>query len=137
MAFEGNLLISEWIWTGVIGQVREVHVWSDRPTHKGKNPLWWAQITDRPTDTPPVPETLDWDLWLGTAPYRPYHPAYVPFAWRGWWDFGSGSLGDMGIHNISSEFTAANNCDLRRSVRTDRDQPPRRIISILRRASAA
>ncbi len=106
MAFEGNRLINEWIWSGVIGHVREVHVWSDRPTHKGKNPLWWAQAIERPTDTPPVPDTLDWNLWLGSAPSRPYHPAYVPFAWRGWWDFGSGSLGDMGIHNIAPAFSA-------------------------------
>jgi predicted dehydrogenase len=106
MAFEGNRLIKEWLWDGAIGPVREVHVWSDRPTHSGKKPLWWAQGIDRPTDTPPVPETLDWDLWLGPAPYRPYHPAYVPFKWRGWWDFGSGGLGDMGIHNIAPVFTA-------------------------------
>ncbi len=106
MAFEGNRLINEWIWAGAIGDVREVHVWSDRPTHKGKNPLWWAQGIERPTDTPPVPETLAWDLWLGSAPVRPYNPAYVPFAWRGWWDFGSGGLGDMGIHNIAPAFSA-------------------------------
>jgi predicted dehydrogenase len=106
MAFEGNRLINEWIWDGAIGPVREVHVWSDRPTHRGKLPLWWAQGIERPADTPPVPETLDWDLWLGPAPYRPYHPAYVPFRWRGWWDFGSGGLGDMGIHNLAPVFSA-------------------------------
>ena len=106
MAFEGNRLIKEWIWGGVIGQVREVHVWSDRPTHRGKAPLWWPQGVERPTDTPPVPATLDWDLWLGPAPWRPYHPAYVPFKWRGWWDFGSGGLGDMGIHNLAPVFDA-------------------------------
>ena len=81
--------------------MREVHVWSDRPTHRGKMPLWWAQGIERPKDTPPVPATLDWDLWLGPAPLRPYHPAYAPFRWRGWWDFGSGGLGDMGIHNLA------------------------------------
>ncbi len=106
MAFEGNRLINEWIWAGAIGPVREVHVWSDRPTHRGKMPLWWAQGIERPTDTPPVPESLDWDLWLGPAPWRPYHPAYVPFHWRGWWDFGSGGLGDMGIHNLAPVFSA-------------------------------
>ncbi|HOZ48525.1 MAG TPA: Gfo/Idh/MocA family oxidoreductase [Candidatus Hydrogenedentes bacterium] len=104
MAFEGNRLINEWISDGAIGTVREVHAWSDRPTHGGK--LFWAQGIERPSDTPPVPETLDWDLWLGPAPYRPYHPAYVPFAWRGWWDFGSGGLGDMGIHNLAPVFSA-------------------------------
>jgi predicted dehydrogenase len=106
MAFEGNRLINEWIWDGAIGPVREVHVWSDRPTHRGKMPLWWPQGIERPKDTPPVPETLDWDLWLGPAPFRPYHPAYVPFRWRGWWDFGSGGLGDMGIHNLAPVFSA-------------------------------
>jgi predicted dehydrogenase len=106
MAFEGNRLIKEWIWGGVIGPVREVHVWSDRPTHRGKMPLWWPQGIERPTDTPPVPATLNWDLWLGPAPWRPYHPAYVPFRWRGWWDFGSGGLGDMGIHNLAPVFSA-------------------------------
>jgi predicted dehydrogenase len=106
MAFEGNRLINEWIWDGAIGQVREVHVWSDRPTHGGKLPLWWPQGVERPKDAPRVPETLDWDLWLGPAAWRPYSPAYLPFVWRGWWDFGSGGLGDMGIHNIAPVFSA-------------------------------
>jgi predicted dehydrogenase len=106
MAFEGNRLINEWLWDGAIGPVHEVHVWSDRPTHRGKLPLWWAQGIERPTDTPPVPESLDWDLWLGPAPARPYNPAYAPFRWRGWWDFGSGGIGDMGIHNMAPVFSA-------------------------------
>jgi len=106
MAFEGNRFINEWLADGCIGPVREVYVWSDRPTHRGKLPGWWPQGIERPTDTPPVPATLDWDLWLGPAPLRPYHPAYVPFKWRGWWDFGSGGLGDMGIHNIVPVFSA-------------------------------
>jgi len=104
MAFEGNRLINEWIWDGAIGNVYEVHAWSDRPTHNGK--LFWAQGIERPKDKPPVPDTLDWNLWLGPAPYRPYNPAYAPFVWRGWWDFGSGGLGDMGIHNIAPVFSA-------------------------------
>lgn len=106
MAFEGNRLINEWLWDGAIGAIREVHVWSDRPTHRGKLPLWWAQGIERPKDTPPVPPTMEWDLWLGPAPARPYHPAYAPFRWRGWWDFGSGGIGDMGIHNIAPVFSA-------------------------------
>jgi predicted dehydrogenase len=106
MAFEGNRLINEWLWDGAIGPVREVHAWSDRPTHSGKLPLWWAQGIEKPTETPAVPSTLDWNLWLGPAPYRPYHPAYAPFVWRGWWDFGSGGLGDMGIHNLAPVFSA-------------------------------
>jgi len=106
MAFEGNRLINEWIWDGAIGSVREVHVWSDRPTHRGKMPLWWAQGIERPPETPPVPPKLDWDLWLGPASWRPYHPAYLPFTWRGWWDFGTGGLGDMGVHNLAPVFSA-------------------------------
>jgi len=108
MAFEGNRFINEWLADGAIGQVREVHVWSDRPTHRGRLPFWWPQGIERPSDTPPVPDNLDWDLWLGPAPMRPYHPAYVPFKWRGWWDFGSGGLGDMGIHNLAPVFSALN-----------------------------
>jgi predicted dehydrogenase len=106
MANEGNRLINEWIDDGALGTVREVHVWSDRPTHSGKLPLYWAQGVERSKETPPVPETLDWDLWLGPAPWRPYHTDYVPFKWRGWWDFGSGGLGDMGIHNLAPVFSA-------------------------------
>lgn len=106
MAFEGNRLIKEWLADGAIGTVREVHAWSDRPTHSGKLPLYWEQGIERPQDQPPVPTTLDWDLWLGPAPWRPYHPAYAPFRWRGWWDFGSGGLGDMGIHNLAPVFAA-------------------------------
>jgi len=80
----------EWIWDGAIGAVKEVHIWTNRPV--------WPQGIDRPADTPPVPATLDWDLWLSTAPERPYNPAYCPFKWRGWWDFGCGALGDMACH---------------------------------------
>jgi predicted dehydrogenase len=106
MAFEGNRLMIEWLRDGAIGTVREAHVWSDRPTHKGTKNLYWPQGIDRPKDAPPVPPDLDWDLWLGPAPVRPYHPAYHPFRWRGWWDFGSGGLGDMGIHDIAPVFAA-------------------------------
>jgi len=97
---EGIRLLCEWIWDGAIGPVREVHTWTDRPGS------WWPQGITRPKDTPPLPPTLDWDLWLGPSPYRPYHPAYVPFKWRGWWDFGTGPIGDMGIHNSSPIFWA-------------------------------
>ncbi|MHC4302215.1 MAG: Gfo/Idh/MocA family protein [Planctomycetota bacterium] len=95
---EGTRLICEWIWAGAIGEVREVHAWTNRPI--------WPQGIDRPEETPPVPPTLAWDLWLGPAPYRPYHPAYLPFKWRGWWDFGTGALGDMACHIIDPVFWA-------------------------------
>jgi len=81
---------------GVLGPVREVHAWSDRPI--------WPQGIDRPTAVEPVPPTLDWDLWLGPAPRRPYNHIYAPFNWRGWWDFGAGALGDMGCHNMDVAF---------------------------------
>ena len=104
-ASEGTRLMCETIWDGAIGQVHEVHVWTDRPM-RGINGLYWPQGVERPTDTPPVPEALDWDLWLGPAPYRPYHPSYAPFNWRGWWDFGTGALGDIGCHSIDPVFRA-------------------------------
>ena len=81
---------------GTIGEVREVHCWCDQA---------WAP-GDRPKNTLPVPEHLDWDLWLGPAPVRPYHPCYHPKAWRNWWDFGNGRLGDMGCHMIDLPFSA-------------------------------
>ena len=89
-ALESLRLLCEWIWDGAIGNVTEVQAWTPHPV--------WPQGIGRPQGTPPVPETLDWDLWLGPAPYRPYHPGYLPAIWRGWWDFGTGGLGDMGCH---------------------------------------
>ena len=106
---EGARLTVEWIRAGVIGEVREVHCWSDRPLRgtRFQGKLYWPQgLSERPQDGPPVPGTLDWDLWLGPAPYRDYHPAYVPFDWRGWWDFGTGALGDMGCHIIDHPYWA-------------------------------
>lgn len=97
-ATEGTRLVCEFIADGAIGPVREVHSWSNRPIS--------PRGIDRPKETPPVPETLDWDLWLGPAPYRPYHPCYLPFTWRGWWDFGSGVLGDIGCHQFAPIFRA-------------------------------
>ena len=93
-AFEGPRRLREWIADGAIGPVREVHVWSNRPGN------WWPQGIRRPGGVRPVPAGLDWNLWLGPAPYRPYSPAYAPFKWRGWWDFGNGPIGDMGIHDV-------------------------------------
>jgi predicted dehydrogenase len=92
-------LIREWIQAGAIGDVRHVHTWTNRPI--------WPQGIDRPEGSSPVPASLDWDLWLGPAPYRPYvEEAYCPFVWRGWWDFGTGALGDMACHIIDPAFWA-------------------------------
>lgn len=99
-SMEGIRLVTEWINDGAIGTVREVHVWTDRPAG------WWSQGVGRPTETPKVPNTLDWDLWLGPAPERPYNPVYCPFAWRGWWDFGCGALGDMACHLFDAPYSA-------------------------------
>jgi predicted dehydrogenase len=99
----------EWIRAGVIGEVREVHCWSDRPQSGTRfdGQLTWPQgVSERPKDKPPVPDTLNWDLWLGPAPYRDYHPSYLPGKWRGWWDFGTGALGDMGCHIIDHPYWA-------------------------------
>jgi predicted dehydrogenase len=95
-ASEDTRLLCEWIWSGAIGPVREVVNWSSRP--------FWAQGIERPTDAEPIPSGLDWDLWLGPAPERPFNRAYVPFVWRGWADFGCGALGDMGSYSFDSIF---------------------------------
>jgi predicted dehydrogenase len=99
-AFEGTRRAVEVMRAGILGDVTELHVWTDRPAG------WWPQGIARPADTPPVPKELDWDVWLGPAPERPYNPAYVPFKWRGFWDFGTGAIGDMGIHNLDTAFWA-------------------------------
>ncbi len=91
----------EAIRAGAIGPVREVHVWTNRPV--------WPQapkVTSRPTETPPVPPNVHWEEFIGPAPMRPYNPAYHPFAWRGWWDFGTGAIGDMGCHTANLPFMA-------------------------------
>lgn len=87
--------VCEMIWAGMIGPVREVRVWTDRP--KG----WWPQGIPDPLPPEPVPDHLDWDLWLGPAPERPYNRGYCPFVWRGWRDFGTGALGDIACHSLS------------------------------------
>ncbi len=99
-AGEGARLVNEWIWDGAIGDVAEVYVWTDRPI--------WPQGIDAPKEIPSCPSTLDWDIWIGPSPFRPYHPAYHPFSWRGWWDFGTGVVGDMGAHLMDQPFWALN-----------------------------
>lgn len=96
---EGLRRWKEYYDAGAIGKVKEIHVWSDRPGN------WWGtQGKPRPADTPKVPDNLDWDLWLGPAPVRPYHPSYHPMQWRGIWDFGCGALGDMAVHNADPAY---------------------------------
>ncbi len=99
-ASDGARLINEWIAAGTIGDVHEVHTWTNRPI--------WPQGIKKPEEIPSLPNYLDWNLWLGPAPYREYHPAYHPFSWRGWWDFGTGALGDMGAHILDQPFWALN-----------------------------
>jgi predicted dehydrogenase len=99
-AYEGTRRAVEVLRAGTIGEVTELHVWTDRPAG------WWIQGVVRPADTPAVPQGLDWDVWLGPARERPYNPAYVPFKWRGFWDFGTGAIGDMGIHNLDTAYWA-------------------------------
>jgi predicted dehydrogenase len=97
----------ETIQDGLIGQVHQIHVWTNRPV--------WQQGMDRPTGEDPIPETLDWDKWIGSAPMRPYigshdpsdkNGIYNPFNWRGWQDFGTGALGDMACHTVNMPFRA-------------------------------
>lgn len=100
-ALEGMRLIKEWHQAGVLGEVREMHSWTDRPI--------WPQGVNAPDHSkmmPVVPPTLDWDLWLGVAAMREYDPAYAPFSWRGYWDFGTGALGDMGCHIMDGAYWA-------------------------------
>jgi predicted dehydrogenase len=101
----------ELIQSGAIGAVKEVHVWCDKVMGGG----------DRPKDKPPVPKGLDWDLWLGPAPERPYHPDYHPFFWRNWWDFGGGITADMACHHMDLPFWALK---LRHPVKVAAEGPP-------------
>ena len=87
-----------WIHDGAIGTLREVHSWTNRPV--------WPQYATLPTDTPPVPEGFDWDLWLGPEAGRPYHPHYTHMLFRGWYDFGGGSMADMGHYSLWTVFRA-------------------------------
>jgi len=103
--------VVEAVRKGAIGPIAEVHVWCGK--------AWVGH--DRPTDTPPVPAGLNWDVWLGPAPYRPYHPDYLPAKWRGWWDFGSGTLGDMACHYMDLPFWAL---DLRYPATVESEGPP-------------
>jgi len=95
---EGVRLACEWIWNGEIGEVKKIEAYTNRPI--------WPQGLAAPTEVMPVPETLKWDLFIGPAKFRPYNSAYHPWVWRGWWDFGTGALGDMACHVMHPVFTA-------------------------------
>ena len=97
---ENTKLIASWIADGAIGPVREVHNWSARP--------YWPQGIPRPKEVEAVPDGLNWDMWLGPAPERPFNKAYLPFVWRGWVDFGCGSFGDMGCYSFAGVFKILN-----------------------------
>lgn len=90
--------VCEWIWNGEIGEVTKVDAWTNRPI--------WPQGLERPAETPSLPPTLDWDLFIGPAEWRPYHPSYTPWNWRAWWDFGTGALGDMACHIMDPVYKA-------------------------------
>ncbi len=97
---DGIRQICEWIWAGTIGEVTHVDTWTNRPI--------WPQGLTRPEKGKRVPKELDWDLFIGPAQFREYNPVYHPWNWRGWWDFGTGALGDMGCHIIDPVFKALN-----------------------------
>ncbi|HKK64014.1 MAG TPA: Gfo/Idh/MocA family oxidoreductase, partial [Bacteroidales bacterium] len=97
---EGVRTISEWLWDGAIGEVERVHAWTNRPI--------WPQGLERPTEKMKVPGTLDWDTFIGPAKMRPYNEIYTPWNWRGWWDFGTGALGDMACHILDPVFMGLN-----------------------------
>ncbi|MFV0392533.1 MAG: Gfo/Idh/MocA family oxidoreductase [Paludibacteraceae bacterium] len=97
---EGVRQVVDWVWAGEIGEVRKVEVFTDRPI--------WPQGLNVPKETHKVPNTLDWDLFLGPAPERSYNNIYHPWNWRGWWDFGTGALGDMACHMMHPIFKALN-----------------------------
>lgn len=102
---EGLRLMCEWIWDGAIGTVREVDAWCSLSYSPHGHASWSSPLGDRPKEGMPVPASLDWDLWIGPAPMRPYHTCYHPQVWRCWWDFGCGMMGDRGAHTLDSVFS--------------------------------
>lgn len=97
---DGTRIMKEWYEADLIGDVHTVYAWTDRPV--------WPQGIPWPTTKTEIPKELDWDLWLGTAPQKNYVDKLVPFNWRGWWDYGTGALGDMGCHLIEAPFSVLN-----------------------------
>ena len=105
-SMEGIRLISEWIEAGLLGEIHEVDAWCSLSYYPWGHASWSSEWSERPTETLKVPEGLDWDLWIGPAPMRPYHRAYHPRTWRCWWDFGCGMMGDRGAHTLDPIYTA-------------------------------
>ncbi|MBP7745752.1 MAG: Gfo/Idh/MocA family oxidoreductase [Phycisphaerae bacterium] len=103
---DGVRLLCEWIADGAIGEVREVDVWCNDSYYPWGHAGWSPRSPERPKDAPAPPKDMNWDLWIGPAPMRPYHPSYHPMAWRAWWDFGSGWMADRGAHQIDPAFWA-------------------------------
>ena len=100
----GPRMICEWVEDGARGNVTEVTAWSSLSYYPWGHAYWSSSHSSRPKEKPPVPDKLDWDLWLGPAAVRPYHRCYHPGSWRSWWDFGTGMLGDRGIHTMDSIY---------------------------------
>jgi predicted dehydrogenase len=109
-SMEGLRLMCEWVSGGVIGEVREVDAWCSLTYYPWGHAGWSSSWSDRPKETPPVPTGLNWDLWIGPAPMRPYHRAYHPATWRCFWDFGCGMMGDRGAHTLDPVFAALKLC---------------------------
>jgi predicted dehydrogenase len=105
-SFEGIRLLSEWFQAGVLGEVREVDAWCSLSYYPWGHAGWSSKWSERPKETPPIPATLDWDVWIGPAAMRPYHRAYHPVSWRCWWDFGNGMMGDRGVHTFDPFYSA-------------------------------
>jgi predicted dehydrogenase len=96
----GACQVAEWIQAGVVGEVREVDAWCDLSYYPWGHASWSSPVDKRPAESPPIPEHVDWDMWIGPAPMRPYHSCYHPRSWRSWWDFGCGMMGDRGAHTL-------------------------------------
>ena len=103
---EGIQLICEWIWDGAIGKIEKVDAWCSLSYYPPGQAYWCTTHYDIPKEKPPVPDGLDWNLWLGPAKWRDYHPTYHPGRWRAWYDFGCGMMGDRGVHTLDSVFMA-------------------------------
>ena len=116
--FDGMRRIKEWTDAGIIGDVKEVITWTNRP-----NKPWFVPPAKFPPETSTPPMTLDWDLWLGPAKERPFSKHYAPVTWRGWWDFGCGGLGDIGCHTLDAPFWVLD-LGMPTKVEVQRKDPP-------------